>query len=140
MQSRKGFTLIEVMVVVAIIGILASIAVPMYSRYIQRGNLVEATQALSEYRVRMEQFYQDNRNYADAVGACGAVPPAGMQNFAAACAVANAGQTYVATATGAGSMAGFGFSINQANLRATTSLPASWGSLPADAGTRWIVK
>lgn len=136
---RGGFTLIEVMIVVAILGILATIAIPMYTRYVQRGQLVEATQALSEYRVRMEQFYQDARSYANGAN-CGAPLPTTLQNFTITCATANSGQTYTATATGRANMAGFVYTINQANVRATTGLPSSWGSLPTDAGTRWVTR
>lgn len=138
--APHGFTLIEVLIVMTVLAILAAVAIPQYTRYIQRGNLVEATNALAEYRVRMEQFYQDNRSYNNAGGNCGAAVPAGLQNFAVTCATANGGQTYTATATGAGGAAGFVFTINQANVRATTGLPASWGSLPADAGTKWVTR
>ncbi|HQR54682.1 MAG TPA: type IV pilin protein [Burkholderiaceae bacterium] len=139
-RSARGFTLIEVLIVMTVLAILAAIAIPNYSRYITRGNLVEATNALSEYRVRMEQFYQDNRSYRNAGGDCGVAVPANLQNFALNCVIAAAGQAYTATATGAGSMAGFAYSINQANVRATTGLPAKWGALPADAATRWVTR
>ena len=138
--STRGFTLIEVLIVMTVLAILAAIAIPNYSRYVMRGNLVEATNALSEYRVRMEQFYQDNRSYRNAGGDCGVAVPANLQNFALNCVIAAAGQAYTASATGAGSMAGFAYSINQANVRATTGLPAKWGSLPADAATRWVTR
>jgi type IV pilus assembly protein PilE len=127
------------MIVVVVLGILAAIAIPNYSRYITRGALVEATNALAEYRVRMEQFFQDNRTYANA-GNCGAPVPANLDNFAITCVIAAGGQAYTATATGAGVAAGFGYTINQANVRATTAFPAHWGTLPADAGTRWVVR
>ena len=136
----RGFTLIEALVVMTILAILATIAVPNYTRYVTRGNLVEATNALSEYRVRMEQFYQDNRSYQNVAGDCGVAVPANLQNFGIACAIAAAGQAYTATATGAGSTAGFVYTINQANVRATTSLPTHWSSLPADAATRWVTR
>lgn len=139
LTGARGFTLIEVIVVVVILGILASIAIPAYSRYITRGALVEATTALADYRVRMEQFYQDNRTYANGAD-CGVAAPAGLANFAVTCALAAGGQAYTATATGAGTAAGFTFTINQANARATTALPTHWGSLPGDAGTRWVVR
>ncbi len=62
MNKREiaGFTLIEAMVLVAVLGILAAIGVPNYSRYVTRGHLVDAGNVLAEYRVRMEQFYKDN--------------------------------------------------------------------------------
>ena len=52
MKKREiaGFTLIEAMVLVAVLGILAAIGIPNYSRYITRGQLVEAGNALAEYR------------------------------------------------------------------------------------------
>jgi type IV pilus assembly protein PilE len=142
-RTARGFTLIEALIVMTILAILAAVGIPQYSRYVQRGNLVEATNALSEYRVRMEQFYQDNRRYGTA-GACGAAVPAALQNFTVTCASANAvgggDQTYTATATGRGGSAGFVYTVNEANVRATTGLPSNWGSLPADAGTRWVTR
>ncbi len=138
-RKNAGFTLIELMVVVAIVGILASIAIPAYSKYIQRGDLVEATQALSQYRVQMEQYYQDNHTYANG-GACGVAAPA-LVNFVLTCASANAGQTYTATTTAnaAGPVANFTYTIDQSNNQVTTSYPAGWSAatLPA-AG--WIVR
>ncbi len=139
-RIESGFTLIEVMVVVAVLGILAAIAIPNYSRFVTRGNLVEATNALAEYRVRMEQFYQDNRTYVNAGGVCGQAFPGGLDNFAITCVIGAAGQAFTATATGAGTTAGFVYTINQANVRATTAIPAHWGALPGDAGTRWVTR
>jgi type IV pilus assembly protein PilE len=138
-QDVGGFTLIEAMVVMAVLGILAAIGIPNYSRYVTRGNLVEAGNALSEYRVRLEQFYQDNRTYANGA-ACGQAVPTALTNFAVTCAIAAGGQAFTATATGAGNTAGFRYTINQANVRATTALPAHWGTLPGDAGTRWVTR
>jgi type IV pilus assembly protein PilE len=139
-KTARGFTLIEMMIIVVVLGILSAIAIPNYSRYVTRGQLVEATNALSEYRVRMEQFFQDNRTYSTVAGNCGAALPTNLTNFAVACAIAAGGQAYTATATGAANTAGFAYTINQANARATTGLPAHWGALPADAGTRWVTR
>lgn len=110
---QKGFTLVELMIVVAIIGILASIALPNYTEYVKRGKLTEATSAMADGRVRMEQFFQDNRTYAG--GPC----PANTANFTIACTTPTA-TTYTITATGTGNVSEFTFSINQANARTST--------------------
>ena len=60
----RGFTLIEVMIVVAIVAVLAAIALPNYADYVKRGKIIEATSALSDLRTRYEQYYLDNRTYA----------------------------------------------------------------------------
>jgi type IV pilus assembly protein PilE len=133
MRGSSGFTLIEVMVVVAIVAILSAIAVPAYTRYIQRGDLVEGTQALSQYRVQMEQYYQDNSNYGTAP-ACGVTAPT-LVNFVLTCVSANAGQTYTATGTGRNQVAGFTYTITQGNVQATTA--TSWGPTST---TSWIVR
>ena len=138
-RDESGFTLIEAMVIVAVLGILAAISVPNYSRYVTRGHLVDAGNALSEYRVRMEQFYQDNRTYAKA-GVCAQAVPANLDNFAFACAIAAGGQGFIATATGAGSATGFVYTINQANVHSTTAVPSHWGALPSDAGSKWVTR
>ena len=114
---QKGFTLIELMIVVAVIGILAAIAIPNYTAYVQRGKAAEATSHLANLRVQMEQFYQDNRTYVG--GPC--APAAGAVNFTYACTVATA-TTYTLAATGvvAKGMTNFDFSVNQNNARTST--------------------
>lgn len=118
-QRIRGFTLIELMIVVAVIGILSAIAYPSYSEYVQRSRIAEATANLSEMRIRQERFFQDNRTYAGAGTTCGAVLPV-TDSFGYACVAATA-NTYVVTATGGASVNGFAFTINQDNARTTTS-------------------
>ena len=133
MNKQNGFTLVEVMMVVAIIGILAAIAVPQYQDFVTRGQLVEAHAGLGGFRVQMEQFYQDNRNYGG--GACGVVTPPPYKYFTHNCVTTLAGQGYTATATGStGRVVGFTFTINQLNQRQTTNAPATWGTaaMPAN--------
>jgi type IV pilus assembly protein PilE len=126
-SKQQGFTLIEILITVAAVAILAAIALPQYGQYITRSALTEAHAGLGGYRVLMEQYYQDNRNYG--TGTCGPAAP-GYKNFAHACALTNGGQGYTATATGnSGSRAaGFTFQITETNARSTTAVPTGWTS------------
>ena len=128
--ASSGFTLIELMIVVAILGIIAAIAVPNYTDYVRRGKIVEATNKLADHRVRMEQFFVDTRSYASPPDStnCGVADPAyaaGSDAFKVTCTGASV-TTFTVTATGQGSMNGFAFSINEANVRSTTAVPAGW--------------
>ena len=124
----SGFTLIELMVVVAIIGVLAAIAIPNYNDYIMRSRINEAVAGLADLRVKMEQYFQDNRSY---VGACatGTVTqlPTNTKYFDFSCTTACGGATtslaattYTVRACGKGPMAGFEYTVDQANTRTTT--------------------
>ncbi len=64
MCGKKGFTLVELMVVVAIVAILASVAVPSYINYVNRTKQGQAESMLFNARLEMEEFYTDNGHYA----------------------------------------------------------------------------
>ncbi len=126
-RDPRGFTLIEVMIVVAIIGVLAAIAVPSYNDYVRRGTLPEAFNALSDFRSKMEQYYQDNRNYGTAA-ACAPDTTEGWKDFAAtknfsfSCTASGASfQSYTITATGTGhAVTGHVYTIDHEGTRKTT--------------------
>ena len=138
-KDHRGFTLIELMIVVAIVAILSAVALPAYSDYVKRGRITEAVAALADMRVKMEQFFQDNRTYAGACTAGTLAPaPADTSFFTYACGSLT-GTTYKVTATGTGSMAGFTYSIDQSNTRKTEALPDGWSGAGADS-TCWVLR
>jgi type IV pilus assembly protein PilE len=142
MRRVRGFTLIELMITIAVVAILASIALPSYTDYMRRSKISEATAALLGMRTRLEQFYQDQRTFAGACVAGTVAPlPAGLKYFTVACTTLTPTQ-YTVTATGINDMAGIVFTINEANTRATT---VTAGTPMANAGytdnaTCWVQK
>ena len=112
--TQKGFTLIEMMIVVVIVGILASIALPAYQDYVKKGKAAEATGNLADLRVKMEQYFQDNRTYMG--GTC--APASGAKYFTYTCSVQTA-TTYTLKAAGNSSekMDNFEYTVNQANAK-----------------------
>lgn len=139
-QTQQGFTLIEIMIAVAIIGILAAIAVPQYQQYVMSSRITTATTGLSEMRLKMEQYFQDNRTYAGD-GACAepgsatvAPRPADTQFFKFECTDPRDQRNYKVTATGLSTMDGFVFTLEMRNnqlIRTTTAVPTAKGwSLP----------
>jgi type IV pilus assembly protein PilE len=132
MQRQSAFTLIELMVTVAIVAILAAVALPSYTQFVVRGKIQEGTSNLLAMRTKMELFFQDNRTY---VGACVAGTtaslPANLKHFTITCTPAPTATTYVVQIDGVGNdLAGLIMTIDQANIRRTVSVPAGW-ALPA---------
>lgn len=132
MRHATGFTLIEVMITIGIIAILASIALPSYNDYLLRSKFAEATGSLADLRVKMEQYYMDNRRYStDAAGTICGIPggnaptASGTRYFQYVCAPggpnAVGAQQFVLSANGiAGTdLQGISFTVDHANSQAT---------------------
>jgi type IV pilus assembly protein PilE len=131
MQEQKGFTLVELLITVVIVGMLASIAYPSYTEYVTRGRIPEATAGLANWRAKMTQFYLDTRAYDGSNGGTQpAIPTAQYFDFSL---TLMSPTTYKLVATGKGVMAGFNYTIDQANGR-TSNTP--WGN----STTCWVTK
>jgi type IV pilus assembly protein PilE len=125
------------MIVVVIISILATIALPAYNDYVTRSKIQEATSQLAAMRTKVEQYYQDQRSY---IGACApgtvAPLPANLRYFTVGCPTLTA-TTYTIQAAGgvAGgdqSMTGWTFTIDEGNNRVTAAVPSKdWGTATA---------
>lgn len=133
--ANAGFTLIEVMVVVAIIGILSAVALPAYTDYVTRGRIPDATSNLASKRVQAEQFYQDNRTYIGAGNKGCVADTTSSKYFDFSCTVQTAA-AFTIEAKGKGPMTGFTYTIDQNNAKATTAVPAGWTS----NASCWVTK
>ncbi|GHU28289.1 type IV minor pilin protein PilE [Betaproteobacteria bacterium] len=132
----RGFTLIELMVVLVIISILTAIALPLYEDYVIRSRITHALEGISERQTRMEQCYQDHpvQGYAYATCATAVENENDYFTFSLDGATQN---TFTLRATGRGKMAPFVYTVDQANVRTTTITngPSGWN---ASSTSCWI--
>ncbi|MDI6745730.1 MAG: type IV pilin protein [Rhodocyclaceae bacterium] len=106
MKANKGFTLIEVMIVVVIVGILASVALPSYQQYLLRGARAEAQSHMMDIAARQGQFLIDNRAYAASVSALGMTTPTSVSSkYTISMTTGAAPPIFTITATPSGSQA-----------------------------------
>lgn len=128
-RRGHGFTLVELMITVAIVGILATVAYPQYQNYVRRGQLSEGFTTLADMRVKLEQHYQDNKFYGTGAASTTCATLSGHSAFPVAtryfrfeCAGGAApSQTYGISAIGTGGLTtGYEYAINQAGTKSTT--------------------
>jgi type IV pilus assembly protein PilE len=128
-RPSHGFTLLELMVAVAVVGILAAVALPAYTDYLRRGRVPEAFTFLSQYQVTMEQHFQDNRAYGsgstcapDAASATKVIAsPSGVKYFTFGCSLTDSGQGYLLTATSTTALGSAHiYTVTHGNVKATT--------------------
>jgi type IV pilus assembly protein PilE len=144
---QRGFTLIEIMVTVAIVAILAAIALPSYRDYVTRGKLIEATAGLADARVKIEQYFQDNRNYPTNCVISPTAPGAtevqlsALKYFTLVCSNMTA-NTYLVTANGVSDMSGFSYTIDQNNAKTSTfsGVGTSAGYTAATPNNCWVMR
>jgi type IV pilus assembly protein PilE len=135
MRSASGFTLIEVMITVAIIAIIGAIALPAYSSYVIQGKIPDALSNLGGKALQIEQFYLDNRTYVGATQCTSDTTTSRYFDFACTSSTSTGFQL---VATGKSSMLGFSFAISQNNGKSTIAVPTDW-SLPSPNNC-WITK
>lgn len=117
-SSTRGLTLIELMVTLAILGVVAAIAIPAYTGYITTSYQAECQNEVNLIRLAEEEHFLENRQYFTGanIGALNAASqfytpttaPAGGRNCTYAVNSANPTTTYTVTATGANDLAGEG--------------------------------
>ncbi len=101
MRRNRGFTLIELMIVVAIVGILASVAFPSYVESVRKSNRADAKSTMLQVASQEERYYTENNVYGTVTAIGNAASPvrssSGKHNITVATANVNA--TYIITAT-----------------------------------------
>ena len=128
--KQSGYTLIEILIVVAILGILAAIAIPSYRANVVRGNRSVALAGLLDVANRQEQYYLDNRIYTTDLTDLGFPAALEFDNGGLSAIAYNDNQTVVAAA--AGDQIYF-VQINAANATTYTLSAVPQGAQAADA-------
>ena len=126
-RRRRGFTLLEMMIVVAIVATLAAIALPSYAVYVNRSRILDAVTRLSDARSKLEDYFLDERAYVDASGHCGVLPSSSAaDSFVIECEATATTFTVTATGIAAKGMTSFVYAIDQTGTKSTLSVPAGW--------------
>lgn len=132
----RGLTLVELMIVLAMLAIVSAVALPSFREQILRSQLGDALTGLGDARALMEQHFLDQRTYSG--GPCTSARTAG--SFSIACMTLPGPSSYTISATGAGVAAGFTYTIDHHGSQRTTALPSRWGSVPSGGYPCWITR
>lgn len=104
-RKSKGFTLIELMIVVAAIAILAAIAIPSYREYIQKSRRSDAVSAMGRVQLAMEKWRADNPSYANSAVPAASYPALPTSQYYTFALSGQSATGYTVTATRQGAQA-----------------------------------
>lgn len=142
-MKKNGFTLVELMITVAVVAILAMIAIPSYTQYVRRGNRTDATKTLTLDAQALERCYSQTFSYAACPGAAAGAAPSVEGKYTVTIAIpdpAQAAPSYIISAvpaagsSQAGDAACQSFSLNTANTQlakdsgGAANTQTCWGS------------
>jgi type IV pilus assembly protein PilA len=126
-RIQQGFTLIELMIVVAIIGILAAIAIPQYQNYTGRAQLSDAIVTASGLKAAVAEYYQTQGSFSGATNGSGGIPPAASNAGKYVDTVVTTDGTVVATMRGSGVAACVsGVTVTLTPSATSQDAPISW--------------
>lgn len=128
LRRQAGFTLLELMIAMVVVGVLSLVAYPSYADHVRRSQVQTGFAQLADFRVKLEQYYQDHRNYgseacvdADDAPAWADFAPPGDALFDFSCTLLASGQAYRLQASGRSGTAAAGhqYRVDQDDRRST---------------------
>lgn len=122
LRNKKGFTLVELMVVVIIVGILAAVAVPLYRANVRRAMSTEGQALVGSIRTAERIYYVEHDTYGAWADVSGSIDLTGNKYFTTAPTIVSAATTFTATAAGSGDAAGISVVIDQAGTVTVSGL------------------